>query len=128
MRYNKKISAENAENEIVPVRTPKRVAVITAAVVLLLWNGMGDCSAYTLYFGIVFGLITSLASIAGVLALQYGSLSYTTLIISFSTVISALSGALFFGESIGLSHAVGIFFMLLCFVFATEKAPDDEKK
>ena len=35
MRYNKKISAENAEDEIVPVRTPKRVAVITAAVVLL---------------------------------------------------------------------------------------------
>ena len=104
------------------------ISCSTAAVVLLLWNGMGDCSAYTLYLGIVFGLITSLASIAGVLALQYGPLSYTTLIISFSTVITALSGALFFGESIGPSQAVGIFFMLLCFVFATEKAPDDEKK
>ena len=45
------------------------ISCSTAAVVLLLWNGMGDCSAYTLHLGIVFGLITSLASIAGVLAL-----------------------------------------------------------
>ena len=48
-------------------------------------------------------------------------MSYTSVIISFSTLISALSGVLFFGESLGWAQIVGMALMLISFVLATEQ-------
>lgn len=103
------------------------VSGVTAAVILFLWGGTEGVSVFTLLLGVVFGLTTSLNTLSNMKALQYGPLSYTTVINSFSTIITAISGVLFFGESIGWSQVVGIALMLISFTLATEKKADEKK-
>lgn len=97
------------------------VGSLVAAVVLFLWGGMGSASTFTVLLGIVFGSVTALQSVTNMLALQTGPLSYTSVIISFSTLLSAFSGVLFFDETIGAFQIVGILLMLVSFVLANGK-------
>lgn len=69
-----------------------------------------------------------LSAVANLYALRIGPMSYTTVIISFSTIMSALSGVMFFKESIALIQIVGIVLMLLSFVFAVDTKSESEKK
>lgn len=103
------------------------VSCLTAAVVLLCWGGFGSASAFTVLLGVVFGAITALQGITNIAALQVGPMSYTSVIISFSTLISALSGVLFFDESLGWAQIVGIVLMLVSFILAA-KSDSGEKK
>ncbi len=96
------------------------VGCLTAAVILLCWGGFGTPSVFTTVMGVVFGAVTALQGITTIAALQVGPMSYTSVIISFSTLISALSGIMFFGESLGWSQVVGIVLMLASFVLATK--------
>ena len=102
------------------------ISSLVAAVVLLLW-GVSAPSAFTLWLGILFGIITALQALALLWALQIGPMSYTSVIGSFSTLVTAVSGVLFFDESITVLQAVGIAIMLCSFVFATEKDKDKKK-
>ena len=104
------------------------VGSLAAAVVLLCWGGFGATSAFTILLGLLFGAVTAFQGIMNIAALQVGPMSYTSVIISFSTLISALSGVLFFGEDLGWAQIVGIVLMLASFVLATEKDGDDKKK
>lgn len=104
------------------------VCSIAAAIVLFCWGGLGDISAYSILLGICFGLLTMLSAVANLYALRIGPMSYTTVIISFSTIISALSGVMFFGESIAWVQIVGIALMLASFVFAVDTKSESEKK
>lgn len=103
------------------------VGCLVAALMLLFWGSFGTASAFTITLAIAFGLVTAFQSVTNMLALEFGPLSYTTVIISFSTLISALSGVLLFDESLGILQIVGILFMLVSFVFATEKKSDEKK-
>ena len=103
------------------------VSSITAALTLLCWGGFGSPALFTVILGIVFGAVTSLQGIANITALQIGPMSYTSVIISFSTLISALSGVMFFHESLGWAQIVGIVLMLASFVLAA-KTDGGEKK
>lgn len=103
------------------------ICSFVAAMVLMLWGGIDSISLYTILMGTLFGLLTALQGITNLLALQTGPLSYTSVIISFSTVISALSGVMFFGESMDVAHIVGIILMLISFIFAADKNSDDKK-
>ncbi len=103
------------------------VSCLVATVVLLCWGGFGESSLFTILLGILFGAVTALAGITNMVALQCGPMSYTSVIISFSTLISALSGVMFFDESLGWAQIVGIVLMLLSFAFATDKS-DGEKR
>ena len=103
------------------------VGCLTAAVILLCWGGLGTPSAFTIVLGMVFGAVTALQGITNIAALQVGPMSYTTVIISFSTLISALSGVAFFGENLGWAQIVGIVLMLVSFVLAA-KSSDDGKR
>ncbi len=103
------------------------VSCLTAAAVLLCWGGLGATSVFTVMLGIVFGAVTALQGITNIAALQVGPMSYTSVIISFSTLISALSGVTFFNESLGWAQIVGIVLMLVSFVLAA-KSGDNEKK
>jgi len=100
---------------------------ITAAAVLLCWGGIGQISTYTLLLGVAFGAITAIQGITNFAALQCGPMSYTTVIISFSTLISALSGVMFFGEDpLGWAQIVGIALMLGSFVLAVKNDGDEK--
>lgn len=94
------------------------VGCLVAAAVLFAWGGFGKASLFTVLLGVLFGAVTALQGVTNMAALQVGPLSYTTVIISFSTLISALSGVLFFGESIGLWQIIGMALMLASFALA----------
>ena len=96
------------------------VGGIVSAAVLLCPGGVGTCSTFTVLLGLAFGAVTAIQSITNFSALQCGPMSYTSVIISFSTVISALSGVVFFGESIGWAQIIGIVLMLVSFVLAAK--------
>ena len=94
------------------------VGCLVAAAVLFAWGGFGKASLFTVLLGVLFGAVTALQGVTNMAALQVGPLSYTTVIISFSTLISALSGVLFFGESIELWQIIGMVLMLASFALA----------
>ena len=102
------------------------VSSVVAAGVLLFY-GIAVPSAFTLWLGILFGAVTALQALVYLWALQIGPMSYTAVIGSFSTLVTAVSGALFFGESITVLQAVGIAVMLCSFLFAAEKDKDKRR-
>jgi drug/metabolite transporter (DMT)-like permease len=53
-------------------------------------------------------------------------MSYTMVILYCSTVISAVSGALFWNEQIQTAHVIGIVLMLVSFVLAVKKQPGEK--
>lgn len=103
------------------------VGCVTAAVILLCWGGFGTPSVFTVVLGVVFGAVTALQGIANIAALQVGPMSYTSVIISFSSLISALSGVMFFGEHLGWAQIVGIVLMLASFVLAAKNDTEEKK-
>lgn len=103
------------------------VGCLSAAVILLFWGGFGPSSLFTVVLGITFGAVTALQGITNIVALQIGPMSYTSVIISFSTLISALSGLMFFGESLGWAQIVGIVLMLISFLLAANNNGEEKK-
>lgn len=99
---------------------------LAAVVVLLCFGGLTAPSAFTVLLGIAFGATVAIQGIANLAALGCGPMSFTTVIVSFSTLISALSGVLFFDESIVWAQIVGIVLMLASFVLAVK--PDRSGK
>ena len=102
------------------------VGCLVGTAVLLLMGGFGTASGYTLWMGLAFGGLTALQMIASIIAFRIGPMSYTSVFISFSTLISALSGVAFFGESLGWTQYVGIPLMLVSFVLAVDKQGEDK--
>ncbi len=103
------------------------VGSIVSALLLLLMGGFGEASVFTLLLGALFGLVVTLQLVTNLVALQLGPMSYTTVIISFSTLITALSGILFFGEHLTPLKGVGIALMLASFVFAAENKQEKKR-
>lgn len=102
------------------------ISALFSALVLFCWDGLGNVSTFTLLLGILFGVIVATQGVMSLKAVECGPMSYTAVIVSFSTLVSALSGVAFFGESISVWQIIGIAFMLTSFVFAVEK--DAEKR
>ncbi|MBQ2734786.1 MAG: hypothetical protein IJF33_03040 [Clostridia bacterium] len=103
------------------------VCSLTAALVLLCWGGFATPSAFTVWLGVLFGSVTALQGISYLSALQCGPMSYTSVINSFSTLISALSGVAFFGEHLGWAQIVGMILMLGSFVLAVKGDTQSKK-
>lgn len=103
-------------------------AVLSAVCALTLAACSGfnlPCSNYTLISAIIFGIITALGCVFSLVATGIGPLSYTTVIISSSTVITALSGCIFWREQIKITQIIGIALMIVCLVCSIKK--DDNK-
>ena len=103
------------------------ISCLTAAFILLCWGGFGKPSLFTILLGVAFGAVTALQGITNIAALQAGPMSYTSVIISFSTLLSALSGVAFFGEKLGWAQIVGIALMLVSFVLAARSDAEQRK-
>lgn len=103
------------------------ICSLIAAIVLICIDGWSGVGLYTCLLGILFGVITAAQGIFNLFALEIGPFSYTTVIVSCSTLISALSGYFFFEESLGVCQMIGIAMMVVCFFFSVEKK-DNEKK
>ena len=103
-------------------------SIVCGAVLLLLSGGNFSLSAYTVWMAVLFGIITAAQQITHSAALSAGPWSYTSVIISMSTVITALSGVLFFSESIRLTQIFGIALMLVCLVLSVKQESGERRK
>jgi len=81
-------------------------------------------SVYTLICALLFGLFVTISGVVNNFALKIGPYSYTQTIISLSTIITALSGWVFWGESLSVFKIIGLFFILACFFLAVDKSKD----
>ena len=100
---------------------------LVAAICLALVGNITRPSLFTVLLSILFGTITALQGIAMLAAMRLGPVSYTMMFSSFSTVITALSGVLFFNEQLTPLKGVGIALMLVSFVFAGENGAEKKK-
>ena len=91
-----------------------------AALALFAISGGFKISAFTLYLGIVFGIVTAVQSIFSLQAMNCGPFSYTAVITSLSTIIPTLSGKFIWDEKIVAVQYVGIALMLICMIFSVD--------
>ena len=104
-----------------------------AVCAVLLWAmggfGLPAVSPFTLWLGVVFGLVTMTQGISNAAALRAGPWAYTSVITSLATIIPALSGVLFWNESIGVLQVLGMLLMIGCFVLSVDaKAGSAQRK
>lgn len=105
------------------------LTMLAGAIVLCMWSGEISVSSFSFYLGIAFGIVTALSTVFTLKAMATGPWSYSTVIISMSTFIPALSGLLFWGESIAPLQIVGMVCMVGCILFSTEfKKGNGQKK
>ena len=106
-------------------------SLLSLVAALSVWALSGfdvSVSWFTLGTGVLFGIVTMLALVTGTAAIGIGPWAYTTVIVSLSTIIPTLSGAIFWEEKIGLLQILGIFLMLICFVLSVKTEQNTEKK
>lgn len=97
------------------------------ALLLSLSGALGSVSLFTVVLGVLMGLANIFGVLAHLKAFAIGPFSYTTVIVSLSAIIPALSG-LFFGESVSAVQWVGVALMVLCLFLSPEKAEGEQKK
>ena len=103
-------------------------AFVAMLVLLVITACMGQLqmpSLYTLLMGIGFGIITALQTLLNMTALKIGPLSYTTVIISCSMIIPALSGFVLYAEPIIPGQIIAIILMLLSILFSVDKKSEE---
>lgn len=100
------------------------LSVVTLTVLAVVMGSLTSVSLYTILLGLVFGLVTALAAVFNMKALECGPMSYTSVIISCSLVIPSFSGALLFHETIVPIQYIGVVFMLVSFLCAVDRKRD----
>lgn len=101
-------------------------SLLSAVVLAALSGGIGLPSLYTLTLGVLFGLVTAFAAIANLQALNIGPMSYTSVIITASMIIPALSGRLVWNEQISLWQYIGMVLMIFSIVFSVDKKSNEK--
>lgn len=117
----RKLITNRTRNQAVVCQVYNFVTSLTAAAVLVLLSGFPQASGFTLLLGLVFGGITACQQMTTLKALEYGPLSYTTLIISLSMLIPTLSGAVLWQEQIHPVQWAGIVLMIGCLWLSVER-------
>lgn len=120
--FAKKISKTNADYYVYMIIQ----GVVCAAVAVISSGGFGAFSLYSVIFGIIFGLAVAGQLLLNLKALAIGPFSYTSVLVSLSTVIPTLSG-LFWGETIDFMQIIGILLMIVCILLSTDKQTGDKK-
>lgn len=101
-------------------------SAVTVAVILIVAD-ISSLSCFTALLGAGFGCLVALQQITTLRALELGSFSYTTVITSLSTLIPALSGVLFWNESIHWIQIIGIVLMVACFILSVDLSSEKKK-
>jgi len=100
------------------------LSVVTLGIMAVVMGSLTSVSMYTVLLGILFGIVTALAAIFNMKALECGPMSYTSVIISCSLVIPSFSGLVLYGEPIAPLQYIGVVCMLASFVCAMDKKND----
>lgn len=100
-------------------------AVATA--VLWLWGGVKTISSFSLWLGLAFGIVTMLQQFFTLRAIQIGPMAYTSVIVSLSTIIPAISGAIIWHEQIKPLQIIGVLLLLICFLLSVQPNAEDKQ-
>lgn len=122
--YSKSVSSTMAGYHLFNAAT----SLVCGVTLALFSGGNFSLSPFTLGLAVLFGAITATQQVATSAALNVGPCSYTSVIISMSTVITALSGMLFFYESLRINQLIGIAMMLGCLMLSVKKDDEEKKK
>ena len=87
----------------------------------------GGISWYSFLFGCVFGIVTVLAGVNKMFALNIGPMYITLLICTASMIIPTISGV-FFGEGLSVYKLIAILFLIIFICLASIKKKADDKK
>ncbi len=124
-KYYSKVTIDYSEGAYVY----SAVTSLICTVCMIIFSGFRiSMSWYTVLLGLLFGICTMLAAVLTTKAMCIGPMSYTVVISSSSTVITALSGFLFWDEELGVLKIIGLVLMAGCFVFSVKKDEDGKKK
>lgn len=121
--FAKKISKTSADYYVYMIIQ----GVVCAAVAVASSGGIRGVSLYSVVFGVVFGITVAVQLLLNLKALAIGPFSYTSVLVSLSTVIPTLSG-LFWGEKIDAMQIIGILLMVVCIILSTDRNADDSGK
>lgn len=116
----KKHINDKYENNMFSYQLYNCIVSVVSAVVLLLMSDDLSVSVFTVVTALVFGFLTLTQQISNLLALKNGPFSYTTVIISLSTLIPTLSGQFFGDESLNVFQYIGIAFLIICFILSVD--------
>ena len=123
----KKVLTDKYESGKVVNHIYNAIVSFVAAICLLIVSNINGVSVFTILLALAFGLVTALQSITFLQALEHGPLSYTSVIMTLSTIIPALSGAIFWQEVIVPVQIVGIVLMMACFVLSVDTSGEKKK-
>ncbi len=92
------------------------LTTIISTIVFFACGNFSGVSYITWVLGALFGMVTVLQYYFGAMALANGTYAFTMLMASLSTIIPALSGAIFWGEKISLLQVLGIVLIMAFFI------------
>jgi len=94
-----------------------------AAVIFLMFFGLADYTFHlpTLIYSLFFGAMFEVAVVTILYALMYGSLSLTSLLLSYSIILPAIYGILFLGEPFRITTAVGLLLLVVSLYLFNKK-------
>ncbi len=121
--YSKKITSKSKDYNLMNAV----ISLLSAGIIFVLGGCDTRISSFTLIAGIAFGVITMLNTVLTSVAINLGPLSYTYVIICSSTIITALSGYLFWNEKLTALKVCGIILMFICCVLANKTGNDNKK-
>jgi drug/metabolite transporter (DMT)-like permease len=104
------------------------VGSVSAVATLLIWSGFGGASLFSILLAVAFAMCIMTTIIFQLEAIKIGPWSYTTVLISFSTLISAVSGWIFWGEPVVWNQVVGILLIVICIILSVDTQNKDTAK
>lgn len=126
VNITKKIYSGNYQKKLSDGFLFSAFSFIVATIILMIF-GVGEMSRFTLITGLLFGAVTTLQSITLILAFKIGPMAYTSVIINFSTLLTALSGVLWFDEKLYVLQMIGIALMLVSFICSANGESNQKK-
>lgn len=118
-RYGEQKSAKYAET--------LAISLFTAIFLFALGGFKFYVSTYSLILGMVFGLVNCSFTVISLKAYKLGPMSLTVVIINFSTVFTAISGAVIYGEQFNPLVLIALAFLLASSVFCAKKETGEKK-
>lgn len=124
--YSKRVSSDNYHTWLFGLL--QSVFCLASIVgIFLVSGGLGSFSLVSIGIGILIGAADITVLVATLKALSIGPFSYTVIITSLGSVISALSGY-FFGESVSFVQYIGVALMIACLLLSPESSADKNEK
>ncbi len=116
----KKHINDKYENNMFSYQLYNCIVSIVSAVALLIMSDDLTSSVFTVVTALVFGLLTLTQQISNLLALKNGPFSYTTVIISLSTLIPTLSGQFLGDDKLNVFQYIGIVLLVVCLILSVD--------